>query len=310
MSETELVMGALPKRIIHVKPVVWEGWLHKGHSGVWLNDGAIMAITVPVSRSTGELINPLTKEEQEFFEDRSRCGMDFAPGDLSPYKKPDPKDGKIPYWHWKEVIIRKPDTIVDNDTVVLTLDLSIPEKFLEYKILLANSGPGGIVAKNWESRFDSGDHKLVIVEEGYDVETKVSTAADNIAAYKLFDKIQTSQTKLYEFLSVYWLENPTASAKPSIDAKIPFMVAQVEDIIKANAKKFVSIMTSDYQDKLMIHDAIRLGVLKLIGNTFVLMPDEIPVGSSLKEVILYLKDERHQEDRLKLIAQITAESKK
>ena len=39
----------------------------------------------------------------------------------------------------------------------------------------------------------------------------------------------------------------------------------------------------------------------------VMMPDEIPVGGSLKEAILYFKDERHQEDRFKLIAQIDAE---
>lgn len=301
-------MIELPKRKVLVKPVVWEGWLPSGHSGAWLNDGAVMLITVPLSRGTGELINPLTAEEQEFFEDKSKSKMDFNVGDLSPYKKPDDRSGIIPYWYRKEVVIRKPDTVVDSTTVLATLDLSNPEQYLEYKILLANSGTGGIVATSWESRYDQGTHRIVLVEEGYDSESKARTAEDRIEAYKILGKISTSQRKLYEFLSVYWLENP-GSAKPSIDAKVDFMLAQVEEIISKNPKEFARIMKDDYEDKLLIHNALRLQVLRIIGNTFVLNPDDKVLGSSLKEVILYFKDERHQEDRLKLVAQVDAGDK-
>jgi len=300
----------LPReRKVLVKPVMWEGWLEPTHSGAWLNDGAIMTITVPIARATGELINPLTAEEKEYFENSALSGMDFAPGDLSPYKKPDYKTGNIPFWYWREVTIRKPDTIVTNDTVLAELDLSIPDQYLDYKILLANSGYGGIVASSWETRHDNGSYRIVLVEKGYDEETKASTAQDNIEAYRLFSKISQSQTKLYEFLSIYWIENPS-SAKPAPDAKIPFMVAQVQTIIEKHAKKFIETMNSDYDQKLNVHNGIRLGVIKIIGSTFVLMPDETPLGTSLKEVILYFKDERHQEDNLKLLAQIDAGEKK
>jgi len=296
----------LPKnRVVLVKPVVWAGWLEPTHSGAWLNDGAVMAITVPISRATGELVNPLTLEEKEYFEDTKLSGMDFVPGDLSPYKKPDDRNGIIPFWYKREVIIRKPDTVVTNDTILTKLNLSNPDQYLDYKILLANSGYGGIVAPNWESRYDSGSYRLVLVDEGYEEEITASTAQHNIEAYKLFDKIQHSQTKLYEFLSIYWIENQT-SAKPSVDEKVPFMVAQVQSIIQKDAKKFIEVMNSDYDHKLNIHNGIRNGVIKIIGSTFVLMPDETPLGSSLKEVILYFKDERHQEDHLKLLAQIDA----
>lgn len=302
-------MGVLPKRKVYVKPVVWEGWLPKGHSGAWLNDGAVMTITVPLSRGTGELINPLSKEEQEFFEDKSSSGMDFNVGDLSPYKKPDDKNGVIPFWYRKEVIIRKPDTVVDSNTILTELDLSRPEHFLEYKILLANSGIGGIVATNWEKRFDQGTHRIVLVEEGYDSETKARTTEDRIKAYRLFEKISKSQNKCYEFLSVYWLENP-GSTNPSVDAKIDFMIPQIEEIIKNNPKEFTRILEDNYEDKLMVHNALRLNLIKIWGNTFVLMPEEKPVGTSLKEVVLYFKDDRNQEDKLKLLAQIGATDKK
>lgn len=295
----------LPSKRILVKPVVWEGWLPKGHSGAWLNDGAVMRISVPTHRTTGQLVNPLTKDEQSFFESRELSGMDFAPGDLNPYRKPDFKNNVIPYWYQRELEIRKPDTQVDNTTVLLILDLSKPDQYLDYKILLANSGSGGIVAKDWESRYDQGTHKLVLVEEGYEAQSKATTAADNIKAYKLFDKIANSQTKLYEFLSVYWLEYPN-SVKPAEDSKQQWMVAQVEEIIQNNPKRFTSVMESEYDSKLLIHNGIRKGVLRLIGSTFVLMPDETPVGGSLAETILYFKDERHQEDRLKLVAQVEA----
>lgn len=299
-------MFTLPQRKIMVKPVVWEGWLDKGHSGVWLNDGAVMIVTVPTSRATGELIDPLTPEEREFFENKAKSGMDFAPGDLSPYKKPDERTGYRPFWYEKEVVIRKPDTIITSDTVLTTFDLSKPTDYLNYKVLLANSGIGGIVATSWETRFDQGTHRLVLVEEGYDAATKSRTAAEKIEAYGLLSKISKSQTKLYEFLSVYWLENRNA-VKPSVDQKIDSLLADVEKIITENPREFIRLMNEDYDDKLVIHNGIRLGIIKLIGNTFVLNPDETPVGSSLKEVILYFKDDRHQEDKMKLLAQINSD---
>lgn len=301
-------MFKLPNRIVLVKPVVWEGWLPAGHSGSWLNDGAVMEITVPISRVTGELVNPLTEEEKEYFENPALSGLDFKVGDLSPHKRPDYKSDNVPYWYKKTVTIRKPDTIVDNSTVLREMDLSNPETYLEYKILLANSGTGGAVAPSWEDRYSHGTHKLVLVDKGYEEEARASTAQDNIEAYKLFDKIQHSQEKLYDFLSVYWLEHPDAT-KPDTNSKVPFMVSQVEKIIQDNAKGFVAIMKDNYSDKLMVHNAIRSGVIKLYNGIFLLMPEETPVGNSLKDVIIYFKDDRHQEDKLKLIAQLEAEGK-
>jgi hypothetical protein len=273
-----------------------------------LNDGAVIEISVPISRQTGELFNPLTQDEIKFFEDKSLSGMDFNPGDLNPYRKPDERNGIIPFWYRHTFSIRKPDTATTNDTVLAELDLSRPIDYLNYKLLLANKGSGGIVSDDWETRYDQATHRLVIVEEGYETDTKATVAADRIKAYGIFDKLQHSQTKLYEFLSVYWLENPT-SIKPSVDTKVPVMVALVGDIVNNSPNKFIEIVEQDYENKLLIHNGVRSGVLKIIGNTFVLMPEEIPVGSSLKEVILYFKDERHQEDRLKLIAQIDAGDK-
>lgn len=296
-------MITLPNRKVLVKPVIFGGWLDKGHSGAWMNDGAVMQITVPTSRATGELINPLTDEEREYFEDKGKSGMDFAPGDLSPYKKPDERTGYQPFWYSKTVIIRKPTTIVTGDTVLMELNLSIPTDYLNYKILLANVGPGGVVAKDWESRFDQTSHRLVLVEEGHDADELSRTAQNKIDAYELFKKISKSQAKLYEFLSIYWLETE-GGTKPSIDAKLEYMISQVEKIITENPVKFIKIMKDDYEDKLIVHKGISLGAIQIVGKTFVLMPEETPMGNSLKEVTLWIKDERHQEDKLKLLAQI------
>lgn len=299
-------MFKLPNRKVLVKPVLWEGWLPSGHSGAWLNDGAVLEISVPIDRYTGELRNPLTAEEIEFFEDKDVSGMDFNKGDLNPYRKPDYKNGVVPFWYRHTFNVRKPDTATTNDTVLTTLDLSKPIDYLNYKLLLANKGSGGIVADDWETRYDQATHRVVLVDDGYESESVATRASHRIEAYKEFAKIQHSQPKLYEFLSVYWLENPTAM-RPDADTKLPVLVAQVEEIISTNAVKFLDVINSDYENKLLIHKGVRAGVLRLMGSVFVMMPDEIPVGSSLKEVILYFKDEKHQEDRLKLIAQIGAE---
>ena len=51
------------------------------------------------------------------------------------------------------------------------------------------------------------------------------------------------------------------------------------------------------------------GIIKMNGPLF-LTADNIPLGNSLKEVMLYYRDDRHSEQKMKLIAQIEANKEK
>jgi len=277
-------------------------WLSKNHSGNFMYDNSKMVLTVPLSGQTGQLINPLTAEETAFFENKELSRMDFSPGDLSPYKTPDRKNEVIPYWYKKEIVITKNDGVLTEDTVLMELDLNNPVDYIDYKVLLANSRYGGTVAPSWEKRFDQGTYRIALVDSEYRSESESNRAKKLAEAFKFFTPIMNSQVRMYEFLMVYWLENRN-STKPSKDSNVNWLSSEIQKLIDNELNKFLKTVNSNYEDKLLLHQAIEAGALTLSGNTFVTV-DGLPVGNSISEAILYFKDERNQEQRLKLLALI------
>lgn len=291
----------LPNRKVLIKPITREGkWLDKGHSGNFMYDNAKMYITVPISK-TGNLVDPLTPEEREFFESKT-SGLDFNPGDLSAYKRSNHKTEDYNYWSTYSYVISKSETVVTDNSILATLDLSNPVDYIAYKVLLSNSGAGGIVAPSWSARFDQGTYRIAVVDDSYEVEETATRASKKGKAYGFFNTIMNSQVQMYELLSVYWLENRDA-AKPAPDSKIEWLRAEVEKIIENKLDIFLKLINTDFEEKLLIHKAINAGVIKREGNYF-LNIENIPIGTSMSEVILYFKDERHQEEKLKLHALI------
>lgn len=291
----------LPNRKVLIKPIIRQGkWLDKGHSGNFLYDNAKMYITVPISK-TGNLVDPLTKEERSFFESRE-SGLDFNPGDLSANKKSNPKNDEYNYWSTYSFVITKNQSVVDDNTVLTTLDLSNPMDYIAYKVLISNSGPGGTVAPSWENKYDQGTYRIAVVEDSYDIKETASRASKKGKAYAFFNNIMNSQIQMYELLTVYWLENRDA-AKPAVDSKIEWLRAEIENIIENKLDTFLKLIGTDYEEKLLIHRGIQAGVIKREGDYFVNI-ENIPIGTTMTEVIYYFKDERHQEDKLKLIALI------
>lgn len=296
----------LQNRKVLIKPIVREGkWLGKSHSGNFMYDNTRMFVTVPRSGETGRLIDPLTSEEREFFEDRELSGLDFSKGDLNPNKAANPKEGFYPFWQSYEYMIHKNQGVVNEGTVLDELDLSNPSDYLAYKVLLANSRTGGVVAPDWASRYNQGTYKIVIVEDSYDMEEKSSRSMKLGEAYKHFNKIMGSQVEMYELLSVYWLENRKA-AKPSEDSKPEWLRAEIQRIIDEDIDTFLKLIKTNYEEKLVVHKGMKAGAITRSGEMFINM-EGAPVGNSINEVLLYYKDERHQEEKLKLLALIEAD---
>jgi hypothetical protein len=298
----------LPNRRVFVKPIIKKGkWLSEEHSGNFMYDNTKMIITVPLSAQTGELIDPLTKEERDYFESKEASGLDFAKGDLSTYKKTNYQQGVYNYWHTYEYRLKKDQSIVDNQTTLDILDLSKPMDYIKYKVLLSNSGNGGLVAASWDDRFEQGTYKIALVDSEYEEESKASKLDKLGEAYAFAKKISKSHTKMYEFLSVYWLENRDGN-KPSLDSTVDWLKAEISKIIDKNVDAFLDTINSNYEEKLIIHNGMKCGAISRPGHTFVLA-DGTPIGSSVAEAILYFKDERHNEEKLRLIAQIEVNSK-
>jgi hypothetical protein len=305
MSEIKF---SLPNRKVFVKPIIKKGqWLSEGHSGHFMYDYTKLVLCVPLDQHTGTLKDPLTLDERLFFENKELSGMDFNLGDLNIHKKNNKFTGSYNFWNTFEVVINKDQGVVDNDTTLIELNLSQPMDYLRYKVLLANSGVNGIVAPSWDARFNSGSYKIVLVDAGYDSEAKASKAELLTKAYAQFAKLQKSKTKMFEFLSVYWLENKKA-IKPPVDADSEFLIGQIQDIISTDIKGFLQLVEDSYEEKLIIHKGMMINAIIRDGSLF-LTADGIPLGNSLRDVILYYRDERHQEEKLKLIALINMDKK-
>ena len=290
---------SLPSTKVHVKPILRKGvWLPEGHSGHFMYDNTQIGLQVPIDRLTGRLKNPLTPEEQKFFE--TEAGLDLKPGDLNPYKK------ESNFWSDFAIKIRKTDSIVTDTTILMTLELSKPIQYLQYKVLLANSQPdGGTVAPSWEGRENSGTYKVALVHEGQQHIDKVKKADKMQIAYKYLSKVDSSEETMYDFLTIYYLEN-AKSKRPSADSSKSFYKSEIQDLIDNDLNGVVDIIEDvrNWDYKLLVHRGLKIGALKMVGGTRIETTDGIPIGNSLYQAVQWFKDDRHQDEYLRLKNQI------
>ncbi len=77
----------LPEKKVLVVPVRRKGrWLPDNHEASFLFKHSYFQVVVPKDGRTGELKDPLTKEERDYFESKD-SGMALEKGDLSTLKK-------------------------------------------------------------------------------------------------------------------------------------------------------------------------------------------------------------------------------
>lgn len=296
---TETPAFSLPKGKVHVKPILRSGkWLPDGHSGSFMYDHTVLGLQVPIDRQTGRLKNPLTPEEQAYFE--NDAGLDLEKGALNPYRKSDN------FWQDFRISIRKSDDIVTEKTVLMTLDLSDPMQYLEYKVLLCNTTPsGGLVAPSWQERLGSGTYRIALVHEGQQNFEKVKRADQMKKAYKYLGKIDASEEAMFDFLTIYFLENGR-SKRPSEDSNKETYYSELQDIIDTDLAGFLKIVedSKNYDYKLLVHRGLKIGALKMTGSNKIETVDGIPVGTGLHQAIQWFKDDRHQDEYLTLKNQI------
>lgn len=296
-AESSVPKFKLPNAKVLVKPILRKGvWLPEGHSGHFMYDNTQLGLMAPLDHLTGKLRNPLTLEEQKFFE--TEAGLDFKPGDLSPYRKDS-------FWTDFKVVVRKTDTIVTDKTVLLTLDLSDPIQYLQYKVLLANSQPdGGLVAPSWEQREYSGTYRIALVHEGQQHADKAKKADKMKLAYKYLTKIDSSTEAMFDFLTVYYLEN-AKSKRPSEDSDKDYYYSEIQDLIDNDLEGVIGIIedANNYDYKLLVHRGLKINALKMVGAR-IETAEGIPVGNSLYQAVQWFKDDRHQDEYLRLKNQI------
>ena len=245
------------------------------HEAFFLFGNATIDVCVPMDRM-GNLIDPLSPEEREYFEDKSRSGMPFNVGELSIYNKPAEN-----YWTTFRIKLSKDERV---------LNLSNPKDYLEYKVLLSNKE---LVAPSGDVQYDKMTYKFALISEDFAQKTNLNEADQNERAWTKFGEIRNNRAYMSNFLKIY-------GRMPSEDSNDDFLRNEITKIIKEDIKSFLSITEDDmFEDKILIHRAVRAGAIKISKGNYIL-----PGGDKMCEpgdkadivnAIKFLKDPENQE---------------
>jgi len=217
-----------------------------------LADGAKITIVVPFLESTKKYKNVLTNAEKDFLE--KKLGLDDNA--LSVYNKEDN------YWD---------DYKFDLTKEGMYLDLSDPDDYIKYKVLLANSD---MVAPSVQERIErpKATYRFEIVR------TTEETALENakmdamMASYKEFGKIENDLDTLRILVELL-------DARPyAQNTEANFLKARVNMLIQQDAKKFYSYITDPLlHAKVILRRAVELGKVTVRGDYYFLAADGTPL---------------------------------
>lgn len=250
------------------------------HPASFLMDGCKNVYVVPQLRN-GQLQNPLTDEEKEYFEDSSASGLSFESGELSIYKK---KDN---FWNNFSVELNKSTKI---------LDLSNPYEYFEYKVLLLNSE---FIAPDYDSRNDKRTYKYYMVDNLDEAKSKSREFGKEAAAWRHFDELTKDRAKMRSVLRL--MGNATTS-----DDSDDFLAKELGNILKTTGgiDRFLSIVENgDLDLKVFIHQALEIRALTYKGGNYFLNGKNAPIGD-FDEVVKFFKKDENSELLVTLKAKI------
>lgn len=229
---------------------------------------------------SGYYVNVLTDEEKEFLEDA--MGLEY--NSLSIYKK------ENNFW----------DGDVDSITRVKLfkhdnyLDLSNPEDYIKYKILLANKN---YIAPSLQVLQDTpkATYQFVIVRENEATNSAKDNMTNTMKCYKEFGKIEDDIDKLRLVIETI------DGRKTAPGTKIDFLQTRVNNLIQADPKLFLKVVTDPLlETKVLIRKCVDEGIITYKGNGLYLREDGSPLcdhnqDPTLNNAAIYLNSPKRQD---------------
>ena len=276
--------GILFDRKVKLMPVPRQGAMISDpkHAGYFMYDNTSIELCLPFDKNGRGLKRILNEKEQAFFEQELRV-------DLNLYKKNDN------FWHTFAVKITKDSNLL---TQGVSFDLSDPMDNLRWRVLKVQSS----VAPSWEERFDSGEYRFALVEEGYEDRSKVTKAMKMHGIYAHLSKMQTSRPKLLDFLHVYWTQHPKTK-RPDPDATIDTLVGMIQQIIDDDPNGYVAIMKdANYEVKVFIYRAMTSQYITRDGISGPFLLEGRYLGRTMAEAAIAILTPEFNEDYLRIKA--------
>lgn len=246
-------------------------------------EGAIKMYTVPMLQS-GQYVNVLTNDEKAYLEEV--MGLEYNA--LSIYKKVDN------YW--------------DNFFVRLTkqsiyLDLSNPNDYIKYKVLLANKD---YIAPSLQALEDNrrATYQFVLVQEGEETSKANKNMSYTMQCYMEFGKVQDNFDVLRTLVEL--LEGKPVAKTTKID----FLKERINKLIQADAKIFLKVIQDPMlYTKVTIKKAIEAGVISTRGGMLYLKSDGTPLCEDNEEPTLniaakFLNNPKRQDLKFSIEAKI------
>lgn len=220
-------------------------------------ENAVRWLTVPIL-SSGVYVNVLTNSEKNYLEEV--MGLEYNA--LSIYNK------ENNFWNNFFVRLTKQDNI---------LDLSNPEDYIKYKVLLANKD---IIAPSLQELEDhpKATYQFVVIHENDESKASKKKINATMQAYMEFGKIQNNIDILRTIIE-------TIDGRPtSKNSKIEFLQDKVNNLIQADAKLFVKVATDPLlSTKVLIKKAIEAGLISNRGGMLYLKSDGSPLCGDNEE---------------------------
>ena len=245
-------------------------------------EGAKISLVVP-KLNTGSFVNVLTDAEKSFLEEY--MGLEYNA--LSIYKKPDEEN----FWNdanpngINKVELRKGDNY---------LDLSDPQQYIKYKILLANKN---IICPSLTTLKETpkATYRFVIIAEGEESKQAKSNMNNTMLCYKEYGKIE-------ENIDLLRMVVETLDGRPTAPTvKLEFLQNKCNTLIQSDPKKFLSVITDPLlSTKALIKLSIENGSIANRGNYLYLRSDNTPLCEQNEEPTLnfaakYLNAPKHQD---------------
>ena len=198
-------------------------------------DSAYRMLTVPMLRS-GQLQDVLTTDEKDYLE----SALGLPDNGLSVYRT------ENNYWKSLYVRLEKTETY---------LDLSNPNDYIKYKVLLANKN---LVCPDIKTLQDApkATYQYVIISEGEEAKANMGRINARKEAYKEYGKIENDKDVLRLIVETM-TSRPVASS-----TSLAKLAESVDNLIENNAKTFLSVAQDPLlRTKVLIRNGIEAGAI-------------------------------------------------
>lgn len=251
-------------------------------------ENAKRSFVVPRYNSTGMFVNVLTNNEKDFLE--QAMGLEYNA--LSIYRK------ENNFWDDSNPMGIGRVTLHKQDNY---LDLSVPEDYIKYKILLANKD---YIAPSLQALEDrpKATYQFVIINENAEAKMNLGKMDTIKRCYMEYGKIENDADTLRVVVEL--LEGRPISPKVKLD----YLQGKVNEYIQSNPRRFISTVTDELlPTKVLIKKCVEAGLIGKKNDTYYLRKDGSPLcemneESTLTNAARYLSSVKRQELKYSLEA--------